>query len=344
MLGNMLFVGLNTTDEDVIRKLIKTCHIGGITLYGKLYKNYEEMLKIINFIKKLSQEENYNILIGIDQEGYRVNRLPKEFLNMKSPYSMRKDTNNFKESANIVGTILNSSGIHVNFAPVLDIKRFDDEHAIGDRAFGDNVEDIIKNTNSYITELKKHKVIPVVKHFPGHGATNINSHHFLPVILNTDKLFQEDIVPFKDAIQNDIEMIMVGHFLIKNYSLWKPASISKEMVNLLRNDLGYKNLIMTDDLIMGPLRLFNKAKLIKNAINAGYNMVMIKYSDTFFKDYEKLTQYYNKNMINHENINKSLEMLKNLKIKYNVNNKQVKNTLDINNINERITVLNNKAI
>ncbi len=343
MLGNMLFVGLNTTDKEIIRKLIKDCHIGGITLYGRLYKNYDEMLNIINYIKKLSNEENYNILIGIDQEGYRVNRLPKDFLNIKSPYSMKDDLNNFKESASIVGTILNSSGIHVNFAPVLDIKRFDDNHAIGDRAFGDNSQDIIKNTDAYIKELKKHNVIPVVKHFPGHGATTINTHHFLPVIFNTDKLIAEDILPFKHAIENNIDIIMVGHFLIKNYSLFKPASISKKIVNLLRDDLKYQNLIMTDDLIMGPLRLFNKAKLIKTAINSGVNIIMIKYSDTFFKDYENLIKYYNQNKINHDNINYSINLINNLKNKYNINNEPVKNTLDISKINDRITTLNNKA-
>lgn len=340
MLGNVLFVGLNTTDKNVIRKLIKECHVGGITLYGRLYRNYDEMLEIINYIKKLSAEENYNILIGIDQEGYRVNRLPREFLNIKSPYSMRKDKNNFKESASIVGTILNKSGINVNFAPVLDIKRFKDKHAIGDRAFGDNITDIIENTDIYIKEIKKHNVIPVVKHFPGHGATSINTHRFLPVIFNTKRLFEEDIKPFKHAIDNDIDMIMVGHFLIKKYALFTPASISKNIVKLLRDDFNYKNLIITDDLTMGILRIFNKPIMIKKAINNGVNIIMIKYNDNFFKNYKTLVKYYNQNKIKHENLNKSLEMLNKLKQKYDITNSLVTNSLDINKINDRITKLN----
>lgn len=343
MLGNILFVGLNTTDKQVISKLIKECHVGGITLYGRLYKNYEEMLSIINYIKRLSREENYNVLIGIDQEGYRVNRLPKDFLNIKSPYSMRNDPTNFKESADIVGTILNGMGIHVNFAPVLDIKRFSDNHAIGDRAFGDNPETIIKNTDAYIEALKKKQVIPVVKHFPGHGATNVNTHYFLPIILDTDTLFKEDLIPFKNAINKGIDVVMVGHFLIKNFSLFKPASISDKIVNLLRNDLKYDKLIMTDDLTMGMLRFLDKARMIKTAINSGFNIIMIKYSDNFFKDYKKLVNYYNKNKINHDNINHSIKLINDLKQKYSINDEPVKNVLDINKINERITKLNNNA-
>ncbi len=343
MLGNILFVGLNTTDKNVIRKLILDCHIGGITLYKKLYQNYNEMLDIINYIKKLSQEANYNILIGIDQEGGRVNRLPDDFKNIRSAYSLKGDPKNFKETAHIYGTILNSSGINVNFAPVLDIKRFEDNHAIGNRAFGNDYLTITSNATSYISELKKHNVIPVVKHFPGHGATLLNTHHFIPIILNTNKLFKEDIIPFKEAINNDIDFIMVGHFFIKKYSLLTPSSISKKIVSLLRNDLHYQNLIITDDLTMGPLKLINKPYLIKKAINNGVNIIMIKYYDNFFNDYQKLIKLYNQNKLNQENISNSLAILNSIKEKYQINNQEIKNTLDISKINKEIENLNAKA-
>ncbi len=343
MVGNILFVGLNTTDREIIRKLIWECHVGGITLYRSLYKNYEEMIEIINYIKKLSQEANYNVLIGIDQECGRVNRLPEEFKNIRSAYALKGNPDNFFEEAKIMGTILNSSGINVNFAPVLDIKRFEDNHAIGNRALGNDILTISKNANSYITEIKKHNVIPVVKHFPGHGATLLNSHHFMPIILNTDKLFQEDILTFKDAIDNDIDFIMVGHFLVKNYGIFTPSSISKKIVQLLRDNLKYNNLIITDDLTMGPLKLIYKPYLIKKAINNGVNIIMIKYYDNFFKDYKKLIKYYNINKLNKDNINKSLDMLNNLKEKYHVNTDLIDNSLDIEEINKEIENLNKKA-
>ena len=136
MFGRMLFIGLSTNDRNIIKRLIKECHVGGFILYSKNYRNYEEMIELIHYIKHLATLENYTILIGIDQEGYRVNRLPKDFINLKSPYSLHNDLNSLKVHAQIIANILSSSGIQVNFAPVLDIKRFSDQHAIGDRALG----------------------------------------------------------------------------------------------------------------------------------------------------------------------------------------------------------------
>ena len=138
-------------------------------------------------------------------------------------------------------------------------------------------------------------------------------------------------------------MIMVGHFLIRKYALLTPTSISKKIVNLLRNDLNYQNLIITDDLNMGILKLCNKVKLIKKGINNGINLFMIKYYDNFFKDFNKLLYYYNNNRLNKENINNTLTLLNNLKDKYKINNKEITNTLDIAKINEEITNLNEKA-
>ena len=200
MFERMLFVGLNTTDKNIIKKLIKEYHVGGVILYSKNYHNYQEMVRLINQIHTWAQEENYIVLIGIDEEGYRVNRLPKEFANLKSPFAFRHNLNSITEHASIIAHILAKSTIHVNFAPVLDIKRFPDNHAIGDRCFGASAKEVIQNTLPYIEEFKKKNVVPVIKHFPGHGATKTNSHYLIPVIWRTKRLFRDDIMPFSKAI------------------------------------------------------------------------------------------------------------------------------------------------
>ena len=262
MFERMLFVGLNTTDKNIIKKLIKEYHVGGVILYSKNYHNYQEMVRLINQIHTWAQEENYIVLIGIDEEGYRVNRLPKEFANLKSPFAFRHNLNSITEHASIIAHILAKSTIHVNFAPVLDIKRFPDNHAIGDRCFGASAKEVIQNTLPYIEEFKKKNVVPVIKHFPGHGATKTNSHYLIPVIWRTKRLFEEDILPFTKAIDKRIDAVMIGHFIIPQFSLLKPTSISAKTVKYLRNNLHYSNIIMTDDLMMGPLKLANKAKLL----------------------------------------------------------------------------------
>lgn len=334
----MLFVGLNTTDKNIIKKLIKEYHVGGVILYSKNYHNYQEMVRLINQIHTWAQEENYIVLIGIDEEGYRVNRLPKEFANLKSPFAFRHDLNSITEHASIIAHILAKSTIHVNFAPVLDIKRFPDNHAIGDRCFGASAKEVIQNTLPYIEEFKKKNVVPVIKHFPGHGATKTNSHYLIPVIWRTKRLFQDDIVPFNKAIERGIDALMVGHFIIPKFSFLRPTSISLKTVKYLRNNLNYSNIIMTDDLMMGPLKLANKAKLIKTAINNGINMVMIKYYDNLFFDIDKLRKCQT---LNKTNITSSIQLIDDLIIKYHITNDLVSDTLNIDEINRRINKLNN---
>ena len=338
MFERMLFVGLNTTDKNIIKKLIKEYHVGGVILYSKNYHNYQEMVRLINQIHTWAQEENYIVLIGIDEEGYRVNRLPKEFANLKSPFAFRHNLNSITEHASIIAHILAKSTIHVNFAPVLDIKRFPDNHAIGDRCFGASAKEVIQNTLPYIEEFKKKNVVPVIKHFPGHGATKTNSHYLIPVIWRTKRLFEEDILPFTKAIDKRIDAVMIGHFIIPQFSLLKPTSISAKTVKYLRNNLHYSNIIMTDDLMMGPLKLANKAKLIKTAINNGINMVMIKYYDNLFFDIDKLRKCQT---LNKTNITSSIQLIDNLIIKYHITNDLVSDSLNIDEINRRINKLNN---
>lgn len=338
MFERMLFVGLNTTDKNIIKKLIKEYHVGGVILYSKNYHNYQEMVRLINQIHTWAQEENYIVLIGIDEEGYRVNRLPKEFANLKSPFAFRHNLNSITEHASIIAHILAKSTIHVNFAPVLDIKRFPDNHAIGDRCFGASVKEVIQNTLPYIEEFKKKNVVPVIKHFPGHGATKTNSHYLIPVIWRTKRLFHNDIKPFSKAIERGIDALMVGHFIIPKFSFLIPTSISLKTVKYLRNNLNYSNIIMTDDLMMGPLKLANKAKLIKTAINNGINMVMIKYYDNLFFDIDKLRKCQT---LNKTNITSSIQLIDNLIIKYHITNDLVSDTLNIDEINRRINKLNN---
>ncbi len=339
MFGKMFMVGLSTTNPQVLEKLIKECHVGGLVLYSKNYKTYQDMLELISLIRSLAKEAGYPILIGIDEEGYRVNRLPKEIANLKSPYSFRNNLENIKEHGKIIANILAKATININFAPVLDIKRFADNHSIGDRCFGEDAKTVIKNTIPYINEFTKQGVIPVVKHFPGHGSTTINSHYFIPFIFNTKRLEKEDILPFNEAIKAGIDVIMVGHFLIPRYFIFTPTSFSKKTVKYLRDTLNYQGIIMSDDIIMGPLKLCSKVRIIKKAINNGINLIMVKYYDNFFKDFAKLK----KAKLNYENILLSQNMLDNLIQKYHITNDASPKDTNITQINHAINSLNTHA-
>ena len=151
-IGQTLIVGL---DVPVGKKMYETIDIiidkykaGGICLYRKNYNTYEELIKVINYIKEKSSSQKVPIIISLDQEGGRVNRLPNDFLNLPpanklAKYSTKED-NLVEQAGELTGKILKKLGIDMDFAPVLGIKRFPKNHAIGDRAFSETGDEVCK--------------------------------------------------------------------------------------------------------------------------------------------------------------------------------------------------------
>ena len=185
-IGQMFIVGMNTSNIiDKIDDLILKYKIGGILLYKKNYKNCDQLIEIINYIKKLNMSNKVPILIAIDQEGGRVNRMPEDFKNIPAAYklaSSSQEENLVKKAGEITAQMLAKIGVNMDLAPVLDVKRFENQHAIGDRAFSEKKEEVSKYGITYMKELQKQNIISVIKHFPGHGATTTDSHFKLPII------------------------------------------------------------------------------------------------------------------------------------------------------------------
>ena len=178
-IGQMMMVGLTGNKiNDRIKNLILKYKIGGFIVYRKNFATYTEMLNLIKELKSLNSQNKIPLFIAIDQEGGRVNRMPKEFKNLPAAYKIAKTENMemIKQAGDITGEMLYNTGINMNLAPVLDIKRFNDNHAIGDRCFGETKENVAKYGIATMKELQNNKVIPVIKHFPGHGLTQKDSH------------------------------------------------------------------------------------------------------------------------------------------------------------------------
>lgn len=154
------------TDE--IKILIQKYKIGGVILYRKSSIDYDNLLKLINELKELNKNNPIPLFISIDQEGGRVNRLPKSIINLKAAYKLtkNKDLNIIEQASEITAKILKDTGYNMNFAPVLDIKNFNENHPIGDRCFGDNLEDVCKFGIASMKTYQNNGIIPVIKHFP----------------------------------------------------------------------------------------------------------------------------------------------------------------------------------
>lgn len=209
------------------------------------------------------------MFIAIDQEGGRVNRMPKELKNLPAANKVanKKDIELVKNTAQITAKILYESGFNMNFAPVMDIKRFSENHVVGDRAFGENKDDVSKYAIEYMKQLQQNNIISVIKHFPGHGATKKDSHFSLPIInKKISELQNDDMIPFKNAIDEGADAILIGHLVIKNVTGIYPASLSRKFIyKYLRKGYRYnKDYCLTDDLKMRAIRLiYGQGLLLK---------------------------------------------------------------------------------
>lgn len=284
-IGQRFFVGLDVKQPTkIIEELIVNQKVGGILLYKKNYQSIEEMVDLINECKKLNREANaVPLWIGIDQEGGRVNRLPPEILNFPSAYQLAQTGNEvlIKESASLMAELLQQLGINVNFAPVLDRTTDKLTSAIGDRAFGQDISKITIWGDIQRKEFQQRDVLPIIKHFPGHGSTNLDSHRWIPSTKKTiQQLEKEDMIPFLYAIRQRADALLVGHLIVPHMTHFRPATLSKSFIQeYLRHQLHYDGLIFTDDMRMRAVELLygtNQASI--KAFFAGNDVIVVKYS------------------------------------------------------------------
>ena len=336
----MLGMDIESLNDEVIR-LIRDYKIGGIVLYNKNYHHIDSMRDLINKIKKIN-EGNIPLFIAIDQENGRVNRMPDEIERIYSP--LRQVKTGKIEIVNkcdeITGELLNKVGVNMNLAPVLDIN-YDDSKIIGNRSYGTSLHEVIKYGISSMINYKNMGIIPVVKHFPGHGLVNGDSHYLIPMI-NDIKKMEDDLEVYENAINNGCEVIMIGHLKVKGYGR-EPASINKNIIEkCLIDRYNYQGLIITDDLRMNTMKyIYGIKNMVNKSIQAGSNILMIKYKKRDTKKlYDELYKMVDKEKISHELIENSYQKIINIKNKYKISNDISSEVIDIDRINKEIREVN----
>ena len=350
-IGQMIIIGLDTNiTEKILDKIINKYKVGGVLLYKKNYKNYEEMISLINKIKELNSNNKVPVFISIDQEGGRVNRMPNEFKNLPvaSKLAEKSVEEDFvKMSGEITGKMLNKVGIDMDFAPVLDIKRFKDTHAIGDRAYSEEVKKVSKYGIEYMKELQKNNVISVVKHFPGHGATKEDSHFKLPKInCDFEKLENEDMKPFKKAIENKVDGILIGHLKINKVTRNLPASMSRRFITkYIRKKYRFNGLVISDDVRMKGVRIrYGKDNAVKKAFLACNDIIIFKY-DNDISVIDKIVKLAKENKIEIKRVNSSVRRILKVKQKYDMNNNYIEKDEEfVKKINEEIEYVRSRIL
>lgn len=348
-IGQMIMIGMDTNYiTDRIRNMITNHKIGGVILYRKNFSTYDEMIKLIQELKQLNNKNKLPLLISVDQEGGRVNRMPKEIKNLPSARKIAEQgEETVRKVAQIIGNILRKSGYNLNFSPVLDIEVKSNKKAIGDRSFGESKEVVSKCGITTMQALQEENIISVIKHFPGHGATKQDSHYFLPIINKSIKeLENKDMYPFKEAIQNGADAILVGHLLIPSITGMYPASLSRKfIVKYLRQKNRYNGLIITDDLKMRAIRFIYGAELaVKKAFEAGNDIILFRFNEKEEKRViNQIVKETRKGKIKEVRIDRSVRRIMKIKEKYKVSDNEQIEKIDIDEINKEIEKIRNKC-
>ena len=249
----------------------------GVILFSRNIKDPKQTLNLTQSIKKILGKET---MILIDQEGGRVSRLNKSY------WKTYPDANYFGKIANSnlakakyftyknfkdIGNNLNKLGINYNCAPVLDLKIKGASSVIGDRAFSRSPEIVRQLSLQACKGLLSENVFPIVKHIPGHGRAKVDSHFYLPIIKSSKKVLQEDFYPFIKL--NKQPLAMIAHIKFLAIDKEKCATFSKSIISFIKNELGFKGILLSDDLCMKALKGSYIIRA-RNAIKAGCDIVL----------------------------------------------------------------------
>lgn len=287
-IGQMLIISYRSGEmDDTLKSALVNNKPGGFILFAENFTTYD---KTLNLIKSIKETADIPMFMSVDQEGGTVQRLKSlsdvQATKIPAMFDVGKtgDSDIAYQVGEVIGEELEVFGINVDFAPVLDIVESRNQSFIGSRSFG-TTPDLVSQMGIQLGKgLEDKGVIPVYKHFPGHGSTTTDSHYDLPVINKTkDELMEKELIPFKKAIGEGADIIMIGHLAIPKITNDKtPASLSKTLItDLLKTELNYQGLVVTDALNMGALtNNYKESEIYEMAINAGVDLLLMPKSST----------------------------------------------------------------
>ncbi|GFZ31686.1 glycoside hydrolase family 3 [Clostridium zeae] len=341
-IGQLTIVGIEGTEiNDNTKELIQNYHVGGVIFFKENISSRNQALTLVKSLKNINGT-GIPLFLGVDEEGGRVSRMPTEYRKLPSSGTIGKKDNEglSKKVGEILGEEVSSVGFNLDFAPVLDINSNPKNPIIGDRSFGNNAELVSKLGVATMKGIQSKNIISAVKHFPGHGDTSVDSHKGLPTVNNDiNRLRSFELIPFKKAIDNGADMVMVAHILLPNIDKTYPASLSKVVISdLLRKELGFNGVIITDDMTMGAITLnydINKAAV--TSLKAGSDIVLVCHDYNKEKTViESIKTAVNNKEITEQEIDDKVYRILKLKDKYKLGEEK-QEQYNIQDINNKIT-------
>ncbi len=342
-IGQLIIGGITgTTLTDQTKKLIHTYKLGGFILFSANLEEPNQSLNLLNDLKIENKQNNIPLLLSVDQEGGTVTRLPNLYdLQTNEEIGLKNDKEFARKIGEVLGRQVKAFGFQVNFAPVIDVNNNPNNRVIGERSFGSNPELVGELGVETMQGMQAEQVIPVIKHFPGHGDTHIDSHEELPVIdKSMEELKDVELVPFKEAIDAGADVVMTAHIMLPQIGD-APATLSNEIITgILREEFHFDGVVITDDVTMDAiLNDYEIGEAAVHAIKAGVDIVLVAHQ------YENVTAVFEQikaavlaGEITESRLEESVKRILLLKEEYEIEDKVIEE-INVDVLNEEIVEL-----
>lgn len=300
-------------------KRVSEYHLGGYIMFGRDFDNKTKG-EVINNIASWQEASDIPMLIGVDEEGGTVNRISTNTEFRSEPFKSSQELyaeggfDLIYEDTIIKANFLKELGINVNFAPVVDVSINPDDY-IYKRSFGKNANLTSEYAEVVVRAMKKSNIASVLKHFPGYG-NNTDTHTGIAIDNRTLETFKEsDFLPFEAGIKAGANIILVSHNIVTNMDSNNPASLSTRVHEILRNDLGFAGVIITDDLYMDAISKNYDSSVAVLAILAGNDLIC---TTDFESQIPEVIAAVEDGTISIDRINESVRRILELKLELNL--------------------------
>ncbi len=324
-IGQMIISGFHgTTITPETEDLIRNRNIGGLILFGRNFESPNQLYHLIKDLQSLALSSNpeWPLFISVDQEGGRVARLKSPFTDYPPLCCLGEAQSESLtiRFAKALAIELLEVGINMDYAPVLDVHTNPKNPVIGDRAFSSSPYETAKLGNAFIQGFRQAGIIPVGKHFPGHGDTHLDSHLDLPYVNRSKEVLENvELIPFKETIEKGLDVLMTAHVVYSQWDEENPATFSKTILqNILRKQLGFKGIIISDDLEMKAVeKYFPLDSIPRLGLEAGLDIFLVCHNLDKVKELQDLiVKSVDAGKVTHKRIEESLTRI--LKVKNNM--------------------------
>ena len=307
--------------SDMTKEALQEYAVGGIVMFSK---NIQDSDQICAMLANLQEYSKYPLFLGVDEEGGSlVARVANSgTISVPTFPNMMEigNTGNPEEAYEVgrtIGTYLKDLGFNLDFAPIADVLVNPENQVIGERAFGSDAELVAKMVKRVVEGLQEQEVSAVLKHFPGHGGTEADSHEGTAILNRTlEELRSEEFLPFQSGIEAGADMIMVGHISVPEVTGDDtPATLSETVItDLLRNELGFDGIIITDSMSMGAIvDHYGPGEAAVQVIRAGGDMILMP--QDFVEARQAVLDAVDQQEITEERINESLRRIYRIKLR-----------------------------